>query len=401
MKKLGEEETKQLIDIFREKYINLHRILLAIDPKEAEAFSRINEYYFQKQEEHKEHHHHHDHHHDPSGHDHSKCIETIVASKFFVPEEKMSPTQKALKEFLSDWNLRDILPNVLHNLAPRFTKIKEHGIKDGLPWDRQAEGFVLNQVLGEGTTQELTKLFQKEIKKESVIDSKQPLLLATPATWREKYPGVELNFLEPQFISNLMTKHYAVSKGYINNDFSQALLKELQYFEYEGRFERIYSSEESQRNDKFLYVNMNEVSSKVKALCDVLRALSALPFELNLKASLYLQIGEQFLISFYQGDDGFHKMHLDSSFEKDKDTGVKLTGLLLIASDSGSTNLKMKMKIVEDSTTAKDEEITLERNNLCIIKSRKVGYELKSIPRGAFIIRYFIKGAPDLAKRTM
>ena len=97
------------------------------------------------------------------------------------------------------------------------------------------------------------------MQKEQYIDSKQPMLLATPNTWIIKHPNIPLDFLNPEFIESLMKKGYGVQIPFIKNiDFPRVFFKECDYLERDGRFEEPLQ-EGSIRDDKILWITLSDV----------------------------------------------------------------------------------------------------------------------------------------------
>jgi len=395
---LSPNDSSNLVSILKKNFINLYRILYELDPREADKFQSLNHHYFEKSHHkagqcHEEHNHAHK-------HDHCHDHETVM-HQFFIPENELTFTQKLLYDLYKDYKLQEILPDILNDFAKKFDNIKQGGIKDNLGWDEQAEQFVLTKVLSEGLTKAIANHIRKEIQKDQRVESKQPMLLATPQSWYEKFPKIKLDFLDPSIIKSIFDKGFAIQKEFVPElGFSAGLDNEVKYFYHEGRFESVPSTEQKTRNDKILSFSFSDIDPKTsKKLYYLCRTLTAFPFELNLKASIYSQVSESFQLSYFSEEEGFHGIHYDSSFQEKFDSGKKISILFIFSEKEGK--LKPKLTIHKRDSTEVLEDVELEIGTLCLIKSRVVPYSLSNIPEGTFILRYWVNGPADNINKTM
>ncbi len=102
------------------------------------------------------------------------------------------------------------MPTALNTIALKYKNIKDSGVKDKLKWDEETERFVMKQTMEAGMSSLLIAEVRKNSRKEDYIDSKQPLLLATPNSWYEKWPKIKLEFLLSDTMKSLFEKGYAV-----------------------------------------------------------------------------------------------------------------------------------------------------------------------------------------------
>jgi len=280
-----------------------------------------------------------------------------------------------------------------------------------MTWDAQTEQFVIKEVLREGCVVEMIKIVKEKIQEEQSCDSRQPLLLATPNVWKEKYPKLKLDFLEGDVIRDLVNNNYAYKPNYIDElDFDKLLVDEISYFEHEGRLDSIQGAEALIRNDKVTWVNLHDIKAeKSRKLYHLIQIFNALPFELNLKANLYTQISEVIQLSaFPKGEEALHKLHMDSAFEKKLDTGRKFSVLYFCFKNDDGKSLpvmRLKRKVLEKEKGEWEEEVkelSVGSNSLVILKSRLIGYEIQA-PENVklFVVRYWIHGPGDLTNFTM
>ena len=96
------------------------------------------------------------------------------------------------------------------------------------------------------------------------------------------------------------------------------------------------------RKDKFFNFDLSQLEGveELKNLRQLARLLFFLPFEINKKVSLNLQVSEQFQLSYFSHDHTFVKRRADSTFGK-LDTGVKLTIIFAIGCKNAAPILKL------------------------------------------------------------
>ena len=393
---------EKLSKILKKRFINIYRIINQIDPNQGDQFKRMNEYFFIQNHERKilesnstPH------------HDHSQCLSQIYF-KIYIPSNKMTTLQKLINNILIPYNFNYIVPKMLETLAQSYARIKNSGVKDKLSWDDQAEKYVLTEVLKEGCVVELTKVLREKIQEEQLCDSQQPLLLATPSTWYEKYPKLKLDFLDPQILAELHKKGYASKYKFIDAiEYDKKLYEELTYFDFEGWFEAVSLKEVAIRSDKIMWMNLGDIKKeKSNALWHISNIFYALPFELNLKSNSFSQISEIIQVSvFDQNEPGFHKLHWDSSFEKNNDNGRKFSVLYFCY--KGKINGNSTVNFYEYQENTKDPllsfKLSIKSNLFVILKSRLISYELniESMDEKLFILHFWVNGPANHINRSM
>eukprot|EP01017_Pseudomicrothorax_dubius_P048163 TRINITY_DN8718_c0_g2_i6.p1 TRINITY_DN8718_c0_g2~~TRINITY_DN8718_c0_g2_i6.p1 ORF type:complete len:134 (+),score=18.70 TRINITY_DN8718_c0_g2_i6:80-481(+) len=121
-----------------------------------------------------------------------------------------------------------------------------------------------------------------------------------------------------------------------------------------------------------------------------IRDRCSLPYELNLKANTLLQISESFQLSYFK-PGAVHKKHLDSSFQQDLDTGRTLSALLFVFDVQTLSAQRPNIKIFCNAE-AEGMEHRCATNQLFILKSRVIPYEIQAAIAPFFILRFFING---------
>ena len=292
---------------------------------------------------------------------------------------------------------------MLEKLAETFFRIKNQGIKDKLPWDKENEQYVLHEVLREGVQKEFLIEIKKRMLQEQKIDSKQPGLFATPSVWERQHKDIPLDLLKSNTIENLILKGYGFQNDFMSSDFVRALYKELHYLSLEGKFEEMIQEQEV-RNDRCLWVTLSEIEKKdFKFLYHLCERLSALPYELNKKnTQLVAQISETCQISYFP-ENSYHKLHIDSAFEGKLDNGKKITCLYFCNIDPDNKIESAKIRVYNQVLVKGKEDIyeefDMEWDGLLVMKSRKVGYQILEGKGKRFIVRFWINGPADFIKK--
>jgi len=143
--KLDTNETESVIRIIKDKFLNIYLILYTLDPQESENFEKRNEYFLEK--------HNKEHNHSEEHKDHNCCGEDLLKSKFYIPEKELTFKEKILYEMTRDYKMKAYLPELLNFLSDRFfnIKMKNGVVADG--WNKEAQSYVLKEVMKEGLKQ--------------------------------------------------------------------------------------------------------------------------------------------------------------------------------------------------------------------------------------------------------
>lgn len=115
------------------------------------------------------------------------------------------------------------MAELLNHCGSSFFRIKNNGIKEGLPWDDDNEVYLLGKTMEEGLLMFFVNRLKSTITEKQKVDSRQPMLYANAATWKARYPNIELNFLQSGVIESIVTKGYGIQKKYMFQDHSYLL----------------------------------------------------------------------------------------------------------------------------------------------------------------------------------
>lgn len=133
------------------------------------------------------------------------------------------------------------------------------------------------------------------------------------------------------------------------------------------------------QNDHSTPLNLTlSYCTHIKPLLD---SLFSLPFELNKKSSLGLQICDSLCVDCFP-EGSFRQDYMDSGFGS-HDTGRKITMAYMVSNDSSN------------SIALKDSSIPIKHNSLLIYKSRKLKLSVPKASSKFFIVYFYIPGPCD------
>ena len=162
----------------------------------------------------------------------------------------------------------------------------------------------------------------KELKQGDQTYAKQPGLVAHPTTVMQM-PDCHLDQLDSETFGKFMKEGYVIKDQLFESKVEAQLLgpvfKQMLLLEMEGKFQvrKVTSaSVPLNRSDKFFNVDLTslEGDAEFKTLKQLVRMLFFLPFEINKKVSLNLQVSESFQLSFMDHDHKFIKRRAESTF---------------------------------------------------------------------------------------
>ena len=152
-------------------------------------------------------------------------------------------------------------------------------------------------------------------------------------------------------------KHgYLVKNNFFPKDILKNILteveKRLSILEMEGKFDirrpksAIQGASPLPETDKYMdysLINLEKNLDEFEYLKRISNLLFFLPFEINQRAQLNLQVSEHFTASYLSEDaeKSYINEKRDSGFSSSTDAGVKLTILYAINGEKGGANLSM------------------------------------------------------------
>jgi hypothetical protein len=175
------------------------------------------------------------------------------------------------------------------------------------------------------------------------------------------------------------------------------LFHEAEHLDFDGRFDEVMQEKmRGLRTDKLLWVQKHVYDESLQgehktplhltlsycpSLHRLFSVLFSLPFELNKKTALGLQLTDVYCLDCFSAST-FFKVHKDGGFG-DYDTGRKITAIYTISRE-GPIRLKFK-----------GVEVELQHDSLVLLKARLVDYEILPSPFKFFLAVVFIPGPCD------
>ena len=154
------------------------------------------------------------------------------------------------------------------------------------------------------------------------------------------------------------------------------------------------------RSDKFMSFDLTslENNEEFRTLKQLARLLFFIPFEINKKVSLNLQVSESFELSYMDHDRTFINRRAESTFGQ-HDTGVKLTIVFGISSKNDGPTLKLYRQ-ADPAEPRPIEEVRLNQNTLVLFNSRAFEYEVTNVTSKSVFIMNQVPGPacpPEIA----
>ncbi|XP_026189782.1 uncharacterized protein LOC34622124 [Cyclospora cayetanensis] len=231
---------------------------------------------------------------------------------------------------LDDWTSRDriksLLPAVCERAAKVYSNVVGKGHKDGLTLERGSEEdrHLHEEILKEALLRETQFRVNQEMRQEQLLDSREGGLLANPSAYDEG----PLSYLRSETIRDLMVEGVAVQHGFVGEAMRRQCLKELELLDFDGRFNEVFQqSVLDVRKDFMCWMALSDLDREnQQGLRHLLKCLFALPFELNKKANLCLQVGWVVQMSVFP-PASFYRMHSDGGFSQERNNGRKITAI--------------------------------------------------------------------------
>ncbi len=281
MEILSQEKTNQLIQILRNNFISYFQIIHSFSPEQADNFRKRNVFY-QNQK------------------DKKQCCKS--GNKIQIPKEQQTFLERRVSEVTSKSYMYNNWSSILEYLSETFNNIKSKGLEESLSLDSKTEKYLISETLKTGILKQVRKLVQQELEHNYKLESQQPMLLATPQTWKNSHPDIQLDSLQPGSLKQLHEEAFA-NQAFINHKFALDLFHQLDYLELNQKFS---SAKQPDREDSVIWLNLLQIQqNQFKYLYFICQMLSSLPYELNAKTQYYViflvfylffkcQISEQF-----------------------------------------------------------------------------------------------------------
>lgn len=320
----------------------------------------------------------------------------------------------AIGKRLDDWTSSERLQSIVGAVCERASKVYKNvvakGIQDGLTIEKGGpdDRHLHDEILKESLVRELQLRIAQELRQERLLDSREGGLLANPSGYDEG----PLSFLSSETIRDLMIDGVAMQQGFIGEEMRKLALKELELLDFDGRFNEVFQqSILDMRKDFMCWTTMSDLDrEKEQGLRHLLKCLFALPFELNKKANLCLQVGWVAQLSVFPASGAFYRKHLDGGFAENQNNGRKITAiyypnpkdwktedggsLLVYRRRSRREQLKDENCLSVPETEKPFKEIAPKADTLVLLRSRDMPHEVTDTFRKRFAISLYMTGPP-------
>ncbi|CEL99397.1 unnamed protein product [Vitrella brassicaformis CCMP3155] len=347
-------------------------------------------------------HHHHQHHHH---HHHHTCKKG--------PDDGVG---QLLDEVCGDDGLRDMVVLVMERTAEIFENVRRKAAQEeGAVMDEETAIGVQKEILKEALIRQILQTVNAKIRSAQSLESREGGLLATPGGYR----GSDLDRLRSETIHSLMRTGFAVQDGFMGGQEYTEVYREVEMLEYASTFNQVYQQQLSgTRSDDMGWFSFADIDRiQHKHLWGVFEVLSSLPFELNKKANLYLQMSSTFQLACYHAKGTFYKRHIDGGYDAKTNNGRKITaiyypnpqdwtesdgGALRIygprrnpygRSKGGSTPPDGDGSEADDDTPA-IQDILPKGDRLVLFRSRDMPHEVLLCHRKRFAVSLWLPGPP-------
>eukprot|EP00397_Hematodinium_sp_SG-2012_P026168 GEMP01027391.1.p1 GENE.GEMP01027391.1~~GEMP01027391.1.p1 ORF type:complete len:418 (+),score=107.35 GEMP01027391.1:26-1255(+) len=308
----------------------------------------------------------HDHDHDHGHkHDHSDS------------DEERDTAGDLLRKYISKIELRKMVPVVLDTAGTMFLRVKKSGERDGLSMS-EALPEVQQDVLKETLLREIQKRINTEASSRTQATCNDAFLLAQP----QGFQG-ELDTFTPDQIHQLMTEGYVVVDNVCDDggESAKEVFSALEHLDFGGKFQNVIMQMlHDMRNDKRYFFHAEDIiSAKQKGFGKVMKLLMSIPFELNMKCGLFLQVTTAFEATYFPVN-GYHKKWFESGYDGN-DIGRKISAVYFTSSQwleghGGKRRVYRRKKMNEPETDEVVAEIAPIADRLLVFRSRDMAQEV-------------------------
>ncbi|GAW82636.1 hypothetical protein, conserved [Plasmodium gonderi] len=238
-------------------------------------------------------------------------------------------------------------------------------------------------------------------------NTKNIVSLANPLNINEH----DLNKINSDTIANLMNNYVGIQKNFLGKDYAKLIYDELIFIEYNNQFNEFGREYKNVRTDFYCWAYISSLDrEKQKGLYKLLKELSLIPYELNKKTNLSLQISTLFQFLYFSPNKSYLKKHYHGGYGK-LDNGKKITCLYipLVNSDDDieiklyknkydDLNTQDKSEIHDNNSAVSNEKdipfqvIIPEKDSLIFLQTRNVSYEIVKTKNKFFIVNLSISG---------
>ncbi|PFH37084.1 putative hypoxia- inducible factor prolyl hydroxylase (phd2) [Besnoitia besnoiti] len=310
-----------------------------------------------------------------------------------------------LDEWTGEEKLRQIAAEVTERAALVYDNVRAKGEAEGLELGVPEEKQLRQDVLKEALVREIHARINSELRRERLRDCREGGLLANPNGYRDG----PLSYLANDTIRDLMKEGVAVQRGFLGEAMRKKIWNEIELLEYDGRFNEVFSQTlHDLRKDYMCWMSSSDLDREnQQGLWQLFKAMQALPFELNKKASLCLQVSWVFQMAMFRADGAYYKKHIDAGYDPALDNGRKVTAIYYPNApdwkekDGGALRVyprrRKEQQLSEGSAAGSGEakavrDIAPAGDVLVLLRSRDMPHEVLPCHRKRFAITLWMTG---------
>eukprot|EP00922_Rhytidocystis_sp_ex-Travisia-forbesii_P055550 GHVS01082271.1.p2 GENE.GHVS01082271.1~~GHVS01082271.1.p2 ORF type:complete len:423 (-),score=52.81 GHVS01082271.1:1575-2843(-) len=333
----------------------------------------------------------------------------LVPPAYVFKKDESDVIGGILDDCVSREGLTKMAGEVAESAGAIYDRVVEKGNKDGLSLGQEKEEEMIRKdILKETLIRQIQRRVHQQMLSKQNMDSREGGLLANPSGY--KYGP--LDNLRPETISNLMNIGFAVQEDFLGPQSRKSVYEECELLEFDGKFNEVFqqSQREPTRTDFMCWIRPADLErDKFRGLMRLFKLMSALAFELNAKANLFLQAAGTFQLSHYAPGSFYHK-HMDGGFADSRNNGRKITCMYYPnppdwkQSDGGVLRMypRRDRKHQEIHTTESDELEEMDHQNfvdipptadaLLLFRSRDMPHEVLVSHRKRFAVTLWLCG---------
>ena len=253
MANFSESDTEALIEILRNQFVDIPKIISLVDPNRATEFKKRNQLAHMAKHT----------------HDSKEGSCCSVQNKIYIEPKDLSSVEKAINEVLTSAsffksNLREILDKV--DAAQK--SMKKRATERCMMLDEAMEKELLSKCLMETVNRQIFSHVYTQLKKQDQTYSKQPGLLAHPQTVVGQ-SDCNLDQLSTDEFSQFVSQGFVFVKNFLKHGtydrVVKPLLKRLTLLEMEGKFD-VRRPQNAvtpvTRHDKFFDFSLNQLEKE-------------------------------------------------------------------------------------------------------------------------------------------
>ncbi|SCM11886.1 conserved Plasmodium protein, unknown function [Plasmodium chabaudi adami] len=343
-----------------------------------------------------------------------KCNINISSYKFKKDDNDL--LGEIIDNEKSEENIKKSLNNIAEKAYTIYNNIlTKEALKNGNrnkenQIDIETDHFLRTYILKTVFNKYIIAKVKKKIKEIHCKNTKDIISLANPLNMKEH----DLNRIQSETIANLMNSNVSIQLNFMGK-YMKLIYEELIFIEYNNQFNEFNSEYKNIRTDFYCWAYITSLDrEKQQGLYKLLKELSLIPYELNKKANLSLQICTLFRFLYYSPNKSFLKKHAEGGYG-DMDNGQKVT-CLYIPYVHPDDDVTIKVYKTENGFVSKEEEnnkvdninqslnvkdnliqiVKPQSDSLILLQTRNTSYEISKTKHKFFIVNLSIYGPVSL-----